>query len=660
MDSIWLSIEIDNGILSDMSLITAVNIAKSFGPKDIFEGISCAIPQAARIAIVGANGVGKTTLLRILMGLDYPNSGSLQHAKDLTIGYLPQEASLLTKGTLWEHCLAVFEDLIAMQGALEDCMASMSDPQQADQAMIRYGNLEQEFERLGGYKYDVSIRQTLSGLGFTEDDYHRPIAQLSGGQHTRAVLAKLLLENPDVMLLDEPTNHLDIQSVEWLESFLKDWEGALVVVSHDRYFLDQIAEAVWEMTPALEVYRGNYSAYLNQREERYARRLAEYEAQTAFIEKEQEYIRRNIAGQNTNQAKGRQRRLERLLEDARLAPPPKEPRRMHIDLNVQGRSGDLVLRTHNLQVGYHDEGKPLFDCPDLLLQRQECAAIIGPNGAGKTTFLKTILEKTPPYSGKVQLGASLIVGYFAQAHEGLDPDKTLMQEIDHIAPDLLPAQIRAYLAKFLFTGDEVFHKVSTLSGGERGRLALAKLSLSDANLLLLDEPTNHLDLPTQEVLESVLSKFPGTILLVSHDRYLIDSLASQIWEVDPHGKSLTVFTGSYTQYRAYQIKQQELQSAIKTDINENVHISKTLETKDSEKKQLTKYEQRKLRIRLLEIENEVHELEEHMQAVSTTLENPPENPEEVRQLGEKYVSLQNQVEMLLNEWEHLEGKLVSG
>ena len=353
-----------------MSLITAQNLVKSFGPDDIFEGISLTISQRARIAIVGANGVGKTTLLRILIGEDGPNLGSVQHARDLTIGYLPQEATLATRGTLWETCLPAFADLIEMEAELEVCMKTMSESDQTDAAVDRYGKLEQAFDRRGGYTYEVRIRQTLSGLGFEEKDYNRPVTQLSGGQRTRAMLAKLLLESPDVLMLDEPTNHLDIQAVEWLESFLKDWDGALVVVSHDRYFLDQVAQTIWEMTPALEVYRGNYSTYLTQREERYGYRLAEYEAQTAFIEKEQEFIRRNIAGQKTNQAKGRQRRLERLLEDARLAPPPSEPRRMHIHLNTKGRSGDLVLRTHDLQVGYEDEGQPLFDCPDLVLQRQ--------------------------------------------------------------------------------------------------------------------------------------------------------------------------------------------------------------------------------------------------------------------------------------------------
>lgn len=641
-----------------MSVITASNLAKSFGPDDIFEGISLSIPRQARIAIVGPNGVGKTTLLRILVGEDFPNRGSVHYAKDLRIGYLPQEAVLDERGTLWEMGLNAFSDLIAMQAELDDCMAAMSDPEQAEEAVARYGNLEQVFERRGGYTFDARIKQTLSGLGFDEGDFHRPLMQLSGGQRTRALLAKLLLERPDVLMLDEPTNHLDIQAVEWLEAFFRDWDGALVVVSHDRYFLDQVAGTIWEMTPSLETYKGNYTAYLTQREERYTRRLAEYEAQTAFIEKEQEYIRQNIAGQNTHQARGRQRRLERLLEDARLAPPPAEPRRMHIHLNTKGRSGDLVLRTYDLQVGYHDEGWPLFDCPDLVLLRQECAAIIGPNGAGKTTFLKTILEQIPPFSGRVQLGASLDIGYFAQAHEGLNPERTLMAEIDSMGRKMLPAEMRNYLAKFLFTGDDVFRQVSTLSGGERGRLALAKLSLSDANLLLLDEPTNHLDLPTQEVLESVLSNFPGTILLVSHDRYLIDSLATQIWEVDPQGRSLRVFRGSYTEYRAQQLRQAEQQAMVKTPASEPEPVQRKTRT-DGSQKSLSKYEQKKIRERMSAIEGEVAALESQQKLISSTLENPPEDPVKVQRLGEKYVDLQKQVDNLLAEWAKLE-ELLAG
>ncbi len=640
-----------------MSLITASNLAKSFGPDDIFEGISLSIPKNARIAIVGANGVGKTTLLRILVGLDYPSTGNVQRAKDLTIGYLPQEAALTAEGTLWEQCLPAFQDILDMQQKLEEVMVAMSDPARADEAVERYGSLEQAFERRGGYTYEVRIQQTLSGLGFDEQDFHRPLKQLSGGERTRALLATLLLQSPDILMLDEPTNHLDIQAVEWLESFLKDWEGALVVVSHDRYFLDRIASTIWEMTPSLEVYRGNYSEYLTQREERYARRLAEYEAQTAFIEKEQEYIRRNIAGQNTKGAQGRRKRLERLLEDARLAPPPSEPRRMHIDLSTRGRSGDLVLRTHDLEVGYHDEGKPLFDCPDLILQRGECAAIIGPNGAGKTTFLKTILEKTPPYDGSVKLGASLEIGYFAQAHEGLDPDKTLMREIDAVAPKMLPAEKRDYLARFLFTEEDVFHKVSTLSGGERGRLALAKLALTDANLLLLDEPTNHLDLPTQEVLESVLSDFPGTILLVSHDRYLIDSLASQIWEVDPDAQTLHVFKGSYTQYKAYQVRMQEAADENAVENGGKGHSTEISQSKKGREKQLSKYERRKIKTRIRDIEEEIRQLESQQEDIYKELAAPPADQDDVLRLGNKYAEIQQKVETLMEEWAALEEKL---
>jgi ATP-binding cassette subfamily F protein 3 len=332
---------------------------------------------------------------------------------------------------------------------------------------------------------------------------------------------------------------------------------------------------------------------------------------------------------------------------------------MYINLNTGGRSGDLVLRTHNLQVGYHDEGQPLFDCPDLTLQRQECAAIIGPNGAGKTTFLKTILEKTPPYTGKVQLGASLVIGYFAQAHEELDPNKTLMGEIESVAPNLLPAEVRHYLARFLFTGDDVFRKVGTLSGGERGRLALAKLSLSDANLLLLDEPTNHLDLPTQEVLESVLSNFPGTILLVSHDRYLIDSLATQIWEVDPHGQNLQVFTGSYTQYKAYKLKLQEQQAKAVHEDRTPASQARSSAGEPVQAKTLSKYERRGIQARIAEIEVHIYDLERQQATLAKSLETPPADPEEVLRLGEQYVDLQKQVEALLAEWSALEEKLAS-
>ncbi len=470
-----------------MSLLTANALAKSFGPVDIFSDVSLSIPHRARIGLVGPNGVGKTTLLRILLGDEEPTSGDIHRARGLQMRYLPQEAQLESDRTLWQECLTVFGDLIDQQAELSRLEAAMADPEQAESVLPVYGRLQQAFEVAGGYTFETRIRQTLTGLGFSRADLNRPLEHLSGGQRTRALLAKLLLSEPDLLLLDEPTNHLDIEAVEWLENYLKDWAGAVLIVSHDRYFLDQVVDTIWEMTPALETYRGNYSAYLVQREERYQRRLEEYQAQQEFIDKEEDYIRRNIAGQNTRQAQGRRERLERMLKEVQLA-PPKKPRKMRFQLQAGGRSGDLVLRTESLSVGYHDEGRPLFTAPDLVLKRGECAAVIGPNGAGKTTFLKTLLEQVPPYSGEVLLGSSLQIGYFAQAHEGLHSDQTLMDEISNFAPHWLPAEVRNYLAKFLFTGDDVFKEVKLLSGGERGRLALACLALQGANLLLLDEP----------------------------------------------------------------------------------------------------------------------------------------------------------------------------
>lgn len=664
-----------------MSLITASELAKSYGSVDIFGGIHLAIPKDARIAIVGPNGIGKTTLLRILLGEEEPTSGNIARARSLKLGYLPQEAALESQHTLWEECLNALADLLNMEAELRELEHQMGDPEQAEEALARYGKLQVIFERLGGYTYETRIRQILTGLGFEASDFERPLPQLSGGQRTRAVLARLLLSSPDLLILDEPTNHLDIQAVEWLEGYLSQWQGAVLIVSHDRYFLDRVVDHIWEMRrDGLETYRGNYSAYIQQRQERWDLLQKIYVSEKERLEKELNYIKRNIAGQNTTQAKGRLRRLSREVEAIQnlgfaamqnktwaeisiltdisehimgveeverrihsLRPPQNRPPHLHLNLKASLRSGDLVIRTRSLAIGYPDEGHPLFTAPDLLLKRGECAAIIGPNGAGKTTFLKTLLDQMPPLAGEVILGASLKIGYFAQAHEGLNPEHTLVEEIDEVAPHMLLAEIRDYLARFMFSGEDVFKKVSVLSGGERGRLALAKLSLANANLLLLDEPTNHLDIPAQEVLQEVLDEFKGTILLVSHDRYLIDALASQIWEIEPDQAELKVFAGTYSEYKAAQLAEKESQT------NRQAAVMRPIRPNE----QRTTNTERRTRIRLKDLEESIHQMEFELKSLSQRLENPPVDPVQVQKLGEKYVRLQAELEARLAEWEEL-------
>ncbi|MGQ9814238.1 MAG: ABC-F family ATP-binding cassette domain-containing protein, partial [Candidatus Roseilinea sp.] len=538
-----------------MSIITGAGVGKSFGPFDVFTDFNFTIARGDKIALVGPNGSGKTTLLRIIAGLDEATTGSIYRARGVSVGYLAQTAEESSDRTLWQEMSTAFSAINAMAERMRQLEERIAGGDTA--ALEAYGRLQHDFELAGGYEVDARIWRVLSGLGFKPDDAQQPMSHLSGGQRVRAALARLLLLSPDVLLLDEPTNHLDAQGVEWLESYLQDWEGTLIVVSHDRYFLDEVSDYVWEMNvrrapdgslsvSRLERYRGGYTDYVAQRAERRERQLAEYEAQQRFIAKQTDYIRRNIAGQNVSQAKGRLKRLNRL---ERLE-KPLETRAMSIRLNSGPRSGNIVLQTHGLVVGYGDQatGRPLFRAPDLQLLRLERAALIGPNGAGKTTFLKTICGDLAPLAGAVQLGSNVRIGYFAQAHEGLDLNQTVLGELMRAREDLTVSQARGLLGRFLFSGDDAFKKVEMLSGGERGRVALAKLALQGANLLLLDEPTNHLDIPSQEILTEALDQFDGTLLLVSHDRYLVAALATQIWSLersDDGETRLTVFKGTY-------------------------------------------------------------------------------------------------------------------
>ncbi|WP_275944753.1 ribosomal protection-like ABC-F family protein [Phototrophicus methaneseepsis] len=631
-----------------MSLLTANKLSKVFGADEIFNDVTVEVPPGARVALVGPNGAGKTTLVNILIGQDSPTEGSVHKAKDARIAFLPQRPELAGNHSIWEEQLKAFAELRKMEAELLELTQQMAEPDTHDDAMAKYGPLEERFDHMGGYTYETRIKMVLTGVGFGEEDYNTPLTRLSGGQKTRAMLARLLLESPDLLVMDEPTNHLDIAAVEWLENYLRGYDGAVLAISHDRYFIDHYANVVWEMEfGTVETYRGNYTHYLQQREERRERLLKEYEAQQAFIAKEQEYIRKHMGSRWTAQAKGRQKKLETMAKRGKIIERgPQNRKQMRLKMAATNRSGDKVVMTRHLEVGYENV---LFHVPDLTVYRGETVAIIGPNGAGKSTLLKTITGDIPALAGKVKLGAQVKIGYFAQAHEGLDPHHTLYDEIYALKP-MTEVELRSYLGQYMFSGDDVYRPIETLSGGERGRLALAKLSLTGANLLLLDEPTNHLDIDSQEILQDVLEAYTGTILLVSHDRYLIDALATQIWSVS--AGQFDAFEGTYGEYvTARNLGMSQVQQDT-TASNGNGKGRKQAAQYAQKKHGLTPYELEK---KLAQIEAHITKLETHMDSLTEQIAQASAagDTERVHTLGTEYTDTEANLEATMAEWEKL-------
>ena len=705
-----------------MSLLVANGISKNYGDLDVLEDVSVRIEYGDRIGLVGQNGAGKTSLLRALGRVDTSVSGDLSVAQGTRIGYLAQDPPPAGARTLYEELKLVFADLLAEGEKLHRLEAKMTELAQSDQELdgllSRYGKQQEAFERAGGYDVDQRIRYVLSGLGLEESLWQAPLSHLSGGQRTRVCLGRLLLEEPDLLLLDEPTNHLDVRSMAWLEGVLTGWKGALVVVSHDRYFLDSVATRIWDLAHRrVDAYRGNYSHYRLQREERRARWRKEYDSQQEFIRETQSFIRRYKAGQRTKEAQGRETRLQRFLEEEALPPPPKD-QFIRLPLRARFRGGDLVMRTRKLIAGYKEdssavgdgpaepehseslggtdtrysssplasaeEGResasrltappvrqgrlrpmrsitpsdiPILDVPDLDLFRGQVAALIGPNGAGKTTFVRTILEELEPLSGRVELGASVDEGYLAQRHIGrgyglMDGGQTVLDALLEIKR--LPTErARTYLGQFLFKGDEVFQSIESLSGGQRSRIALARLTLQGANFLLLDEPTNHLDLDSQEILQDALRQFDGTILLVTHDRALIDALATQIWQVTPgKGKQrgqLEVFKGSWKQWQEERLQTAGPKMPVKEEAAPTVAEEAWARQREARRQRQRAQRQEQAvaetEERVARMEGRLNEIEVGMAQASAR-----QDFEALKALQEEHRAVLRRLEKLMEEW----------
>src|SRR5881398_2249416 len=531
------------------------DVHKSVGAQDVLRGASFQINPGEHVGLVGRNGAGKTTIFRLVNEEETPDSGEVARARGLKLGLLAQHVHFDAGSTVHESALAAFGHLQQIEHEMHELEHRMADAgQDLDKILSRYSDLQHEFEREGGFEYSAKAETILQGLGFDRETWQMETEKLSGGQQNRLGLARLLLSEPDVLLLDEPTNHLDVSAVEWLEEFLQTYPSAFVIISHDRYFLDRACRRIIEIENGQAAgYTGNYSDYLAEREERREIQQRAYDNQQRLIAKTEEFIRRNLAGQKTKQAKSRRTMLARLdrVEAVRADQGSGDFRLQEIE-----RAGTHVLTVNDADIGYVD--KVLARDISLILRRGECLGVIGPNGSGKTTFVRTILNTIPALAGDVRWGAKVETGYYAQQLEDLDPRNEIIMELRRVAPaNATAGELPSFLARFLFFGDDVYKHVRDLSGGEKGRLALAKLIYSGVNVLVLDEPTNHLDIPSREALEDALGAYEGTIVTISHDRFFLDRVATQILALDGEG-NVEHYNGDYTEFHDWKAGRSEL------------------------------------------------------------------------------------------------------
>ena len=635
------------------TILNVNNLSRRFITDVIFSGVTFQVNEREHIGLVGTNGAGKSTLLKIIAGMDEPTAGEVISQTGLRLAYQAQEADFTDARTLYEEGLDAFRAVRAIgerMGVLEQQMAA-ADGDALDALFEEYARLSTEFETHGGYQMEHRAKQVLHGLGFSDEMLDQPARQLSGGQKTRLALAKALLSEPDLLLLDEPTNHLDLEAIEWLEGFLRGWNRAFIVVSHDRYFLDRVTDRTLDLAfGKLEDYPAGYGTYLKLKEERLARRWKEYEEQQEFIARTEEFIRKYKAGQRTREAQGRETRLARLERLER----PREHAKLNLRMRADLRSGRVVLHVKPLTIGFPardgDGQDVLARTGELTIERGDRVALLGPNGSGKTTTLRTLVGELPALTGRVEFGTNVKVAYYAQGHEGLDPARSVL---DTLLYDQAMGEeaARTLLGRFLFSNDDVFKPVSALSGGERSRLALARLTLERANFLILDEPTNHLDIGAREALEEVLDGYDGTMLFVSHDRYFVDRIATSVWEVADGG--IQTYLGNYTEMQRFKARraQQATASAAAPQLARPEPEAKPAQAaRDG-----ARADERALREaqkRLNAAERQVSRLEGCLNTLSDELTRAgiDRQVDKVAELGQEYERVQEELERAYAEW----------
>ena len=630
-------------------VLACQNISKAYGVTEILNHINFHIEAKEKLAIVGINGAGKSTLLKIIMNEEEADEGQVVIGKDITVGYLAQHQNSYYDKTIYEELLSVKQDVIDLQEQIRQLEQDMKHLEGAEleDALERYTRMNHTFEMQDGYAFESQITGILKGLGFEESEFNRPVSELSGGQKTRVSLGRLLLSRPDIILLDEPTNHLDLNSIAWLEGYLRGYDGAVIIVSHDRYFLDKIVTKVIEIeNTQATIYHGNYSYYAQKREEVRLSKYRAYMNQQAEIKHQEEVIAKLKQFNREKSIKRAESREKMLDKMERLEKPQKIHDEMRLTLTPDVESGNDVLLVEGLSKSF--DGKTIFSNVNIDIKRGERVALIGNNGTGKTTILKIINQLLPKDSGKITLGAQVHIGYYDQEHQVLHAEKTIFDELQDAYPQMNNTRVRNVLAAFLFTGEDVFKKIADLSGGERGRVSLAKLMLSNANFLILDEPTNHLDITSKEILENALNNYAGTILYVSHDRYFINQTATRIFDLSPNG--ITSYIGNYDYYI-----EQQLVSTAQSEEKAAVVKEETETKKDWKRSKEEQARERKRQNDIKKTETRIEELEQLLSSLEEEM-SLPENATNVAKLTEittRQAATTEELEALYETWESL-------